>query len=87
MMIRVQEQDNNANGYLDANVSSSNILQLVLIMMIENVQDSKQVVPYYKTLIDKRIPYGIEQDMSNDITFIHMVSIIQEGGSTSDPQL
>jgi hypothetical protein len=46
MMIRVQEQDNNANGYLDSNVSSSNILQLVLMMMIANVQDSKQVVPY-----------------------------------------
>ena len=38
-------------------------------------------------LIGIRIPYGIGQDISNDITFIHMVSIIQEGGSTSDPQL
>ena len=85
MMIRVQEQDNNANGYLDSNVSSIGILQLVL--MIANVQDSKQVVPYQKTLIGRRIPYGIGQDISNDITFIHMVSIIQEGGSTSDPQL
>ena len=37
--------------------------------------------------IGRRFPYGIEQDLSNDITFIHMVSIIQEGGSTSDPQL
>jgi len=46
MKIRVQEQDNNANGYLDSNVSSSDILQLVLMMMIANVQDSKQVVPY-----------------------------------------
>ena len=45
-MIRVQEQDSNANGYLDSNVSSSDILQLVLMMMIANVQDSKQVVPY-----------------------------------------
>ena len=45
MMIRVQEQDNNANGYLDLNVSSSGIQQMVL-MMIANVQDSKQVVPY-----------------------------------------
>ena len=34
------------NGYLDSNVSSSYILQLVLMMMIANVQDSKQVVPY-----------------------------------------
>ena len=39
-----------------------------------------------KTLIGRRIPYGIVQDISN-ITSIHMVSIIQEGGSTSDPQL
>ena len=84
-MIRVQEQDNNANGYLDSNVSSIGILQLVL--MIANVEDSKQVVPYYKTLIGRRIPYGIRQDISNDITFIHMISIIQEGGSISDPQL
>ena len=40
-----------------------------------------------KDLIGRRIPNGIEQDISSDITFIHMVSIIQEGGSTSDPQL
>ena len=46
MMIRVQEQDNNANGYLDSNVSSIGIQQMVLMMMIANVQDSKQVVPY-----------------------------------------
>ena len=46
MMIRVQEQDNNANGYLDSNVSSIGILQMVLMMMIADVQDSKQVVPY-----------------------------------------
>ena len=85
MMIRVQEQDNNTNGYLDSNVSSVGIQQMVL-MMIANVQDSKQVVPYQKTLIDRRIPYDIGQDIPN-ITFIHMVSIIQEGGSTSDPQL
>ena len=45
MMIRVQEQDNNASGYLDLNVSSIGIQQMVL-MMITNVQDSKQVVPY-----------------------------------------
>jgi hypothetical protein len=45
MMIRVQEQDNNASGYLDLNVSSIGIQQMVL-MMIANVQDSKQVVPY-----------------------------------------
>jgi len=44
MMIRVQEQDNYANGYLDLNASSIGILQLVL--MIANVQESKQVVPY-----------------------------------------
>ena len=87
MMIRVQEQDNNANGYLDSNISSIDIQQVVLMMMIANVQDSKQVVPHQKTLIGRRIPYGIEQDISSDITFIHMVSIIQEGGSTSDPQL
>jgi len=43
-MIRVQEQDKNANGYLDSNVSSIGILQLVL--KIANVQDCKQVVPY-----------------------------------------
>ena len=86
MKIRVQEQDNNANGYLDSNVSSIGIQQMVL-KMIANVQDSKQVVPYQETLIGRRIPYGIGQDTSNDITFIHMVSIIQEGGSTSDPQL
>jgi hypothetical protein len=46
MMIRVQEQDNNANGYLNSNVSSIGIQQMVLMMMIANVQDSKQVVPY-----------------------------------------
>jgi len=46
MMIRVQEEDSNANGYLDLNVSSSGILQMVLIMIIANVQDNKQVVPY-----------------------------------------
>jgi hypothetical protein len=46
MMIRVQEQDNNASGYLDLNVSSIGIQQMVLMMMIANVQDSKQVVPY-----------------------------------------
>ena len=46
MMIRVQEQDNNENGYLNSNVSSSDILQLVLMMMTANVQDSKHVVPY-----------------------------------------
>ena len=46
MMIRVQEQDNNANGYIDSNVSSIGIQQMVLMMMIANVQDSKQVVPY-----------------------------------------
>ena len=46
MMTRVQEQDNNANGYLDLNVSSSGIQQLVRMMMIANVQDYKQVVPY-----------------------------------------
>ena len=46
MMIRVQKQDNYANGYLDSNISSSDILQMVLKMMIANVQDSKQVVPY-----------------------------------------
>ena len=85
-MIRVQEQDTNANGYLNSNVSSIGILQMVLMMMIANVQDSKQVVPYQKNLIDRRIPYDIGQDIPN-ITFIHMVSIIQEGGSTSDPQL
>ena len=45
-MIRVQEEDSNANGYLDLNVSSSGILQMVLIMIIANVQDNKQVVPY-----------------------------------------
>jgi len=84
-MFRVQEQDNYANGYLDLNVSSSGILQLVL--KIANVQDCKQVVPYYNSLIGRRFPYGIGQDISNNITFIHMVSIIQEGGSTSDPQL
>ena len=87
MMIRVQEQDNNASGYLDLNVSSIGIQQMVLMMMIANVQDSKQVVPYQKTLIGRRIPFGTRQDISSDITFIHMVSIIQEGGSTSDPQL
>ena len=43
---RVQEQDTNANGYLDLNVSSIGILQMVLMMMIANVQDCKQVVPY-----------------------------------------
>ena len=86
-MIRVQEHVNNAIGYLDSNVSSSDIQQMVLMMMITNVQDSKQVVPYQKTLIGRRFPYGIGQDISNDITFKHMVSIIQEGGSTSDPQL
>ena len=42
MMIRVQEQDNNANVYLDLNVSSIGILQMVLMMMIANVQDSKK---------------------------------------------
>ena len=46
MMIRVQEQDNNASGYLDLNVSSIGIQQMVLMMMITNVQNSKQVVPY-----------------------------------------
>jgi len=46
MMIRVQEQDNNANGYLNSNVSLIGIQQMVLMMMIANVQDSKQVVPY-----------------------------------------
>ena len=46
MMIRVQEQDNNANGYLNSNVSSIGIQQMVLMMMIANVQESKQVVPY-----------------------------------------
>jgi len=46
MMIGVQEQDNNANGYLDSNISSIDIQQVVLMMMIANVQDSKQVVPY-----------------------------------------
>jgi len=46
MMIRVQGQDNNANGYLDLKVSSIGIQQMVLMMMIANVQDSKQVVPY-----------------------------------------
>jgi hypothetical protein len=46
MMIRVQEQDNIANGYLNSNVSSIGIQQLVLMMMIANVQDSKQVVPW-----------------------------------------
>ena len=45
-MIRVQEQDKNANEYLDLNVSSSDIQQMVLMMIIANVQDSKQVVPY-----------------------------------------
>ena len=44
MMIRVQEQDNNANGYLDLNVSSSGTQQLVL--KIANVQNSKLEVPY-----------------------------------------
>ena len=39
MMIRVQEQDNNANGYLNSNVSSIGILQLVL--MIANVQEKQ----------------------------------------------
>ena len=46
MMLRVQEQDKNANEYLDLNVSSSDIQQMVLMMIIANVQDSKQVVPY-----------------------------------------
>ena len=46
MMIRVQEQDNNASGYIDLNVSPTGIQQMVLMMMIANVQDSKQVVPY-----------------------------------------
>ena len=87
MKIRVQEQDNNTNGYLNSNVSSIDIQQMVLMMMIANVQDSEQVVPYSKTIIGRRIPYGIRQDISNEITFIHMISIIQEGGSTSDPQL
>ena len=44
-MIRVQEQDSNENGYLDSNVSSIDILRMVLMMVIANVQDSKQVVP------------------------------------------
>ena len=35
----------------------------------------------------RRSSISIEQDLSNDITSLHVVSIIQEGGSTSDPQL
>ena len=42
---------------------------------------------YKEHLVGRRFLYGIGQDLSNDMTFIHMVSIIQEGGSTSDPQL
>jgi len=80
MIIRVQEQDNNANGYLNSVVSSSDILQLVLKI-------ANKWFHTRRSLIGRRFPYGIGQDISNNITFIHMISIIQEGGSTRDRQL
>ena len=38
-----------------------------------------------RPLIGKIFSFGIKQDVSNNITSLHVVPIIQEGGSTSDP--
>ena len=37
--------------------------------------------------IGRRFSIGIKQDLPNSITSLHVVYLIQEGGSTSDPQL
>ena len=94
-MTRVQAQDNNANGYLvwlfqvvsKLDLSSgihkwcldqltSDILQVVL-MKIANVQEM--------IFIDKSNKWF--QDRPKWYTLLHVVSIIQDNGSTSDPQL
>ena len=89
-MRRVHEQDNNANRYLvfcfkwylDSNIFSRRIhkwcldqltsdILQVVLMKIANVQEI--------VFIDKSIIHVVSH--------LHIVSIMQEDGSTSDPQL
>jgi hypothetical protein len=57
--------------------ATSDILQMVL-MKIANIQEM--------VFIDKSNKWFHAKKILSGITFLYMVSIIQDGGSTSDPQ-
>ena len=89
-MKRVQAQDNNANGYLVC------LFQVVsrLKYSIKNSQVvSRSTYKWYPTHGSHdnskclRNSFYWQINHMCGITSLHMVSIIQEGGSTSDPQL
>ena len=95
-MTRVQAQDNNANRYLvfkwyldSTDLSSgihkwcldqptSDILQVVLIK-IANVQEM--------VFIDKSDKWFHDRRFFQVVSHLHVVSIMQDDGSTSDPPL
>ena len=98
-MIRVQEKDNNANGYL---VYLFQVVSRLKLLFKKNSQVvSRWTYKWYPTSgthevskcsrngsywqIQQVVPWY--QILSSDITFLHVVSIIQDGGSTSDHQL
>jgi hypothetical protein len=81
---RVQAQDNNINGYLVLlfqmvlDQLTSVILQVVL-MRIANVQEI--------IFIDKSNKWFHDRRLFQVVSHLHVVSIMQDDGFTSDPQL
>ena len=97
IVTRVHEQDNSANGYLACMLQvvsrlkhflrrihkcidqlTSDILQVVL-MKIENVEEM--------VFIDKTNKWLHNRKLFQVISHLHVISIMQDDGSTSDPQL
>ena len=103
IVTRVQEQDNNANGYIVCffqvvsrlnvfrrihkwclNQLTSDILQVVL-MKLANVQEIVFIDKSNKWFHTRRLFQMISYIQV--VLHLHMISIIQDDGSTSDPQL
>ena len=78
-MTRVPAQDNNANRYLVCLFQlTSDILHMV-VMIIANVQEM--------VFIDKSNKWFHTRKFFQVASHLHVVSIMQDDGSTSDPQL
>ena len=87
-MTKVQEQDNNANGYLvwlfkwylDSNKKNSQVVS----------RSTYKWYPTSGTHEDRKCSrdgFYWQINHTRGITLLHVASIIQEGGSTSNPQL
>ena len=90
-MTRVQAQDNNANGYL---VWLFKVVSRLKWFFIKNPQVvSRSTYKWYPTsgtYEDSKCSkngFYWQINHTHGITSLHMVSFIQDGGSTSDPRL